>query len=294
MTIAVTGASGHLGRLVVESLLARGADAGAVVALARTTGKVADLAERGVVVREADYAEPGTLGAALAGVDVLVLVSGSEVGRRVEQHRNVVEAARAAGVSRVVYTSAPHATTSALVLAPEHKATEELLATSGLSTTVLRNNWYTENYVADVLRARETGEIVASTGAGRVASASRADFAEAAAVVALAAQRDGAHDGAVYELSGDVPWSYDELAAAAAEVLGRPVAFRAVSPEEHHALLVGAGLDEGTAGFVVALDGNIRDGLLGEATDDLARLLGRPTTPLVDGLRAAVASSVAA
>jgi NAD(P)H dehydrogenase (quinone) len=288
MTIAVTGTSGHLGRLVVESLLARGAAAADVVALARTTGAVVDLADRGVVVREADYGRPETLAAALAGVDVLVLVSGSEVGRRVEQHGNVVDAARAAGVSRVIYTSAPHATTSALVLAPEHKATEELLAASGLSTTVLRNNWYTENYAPDVLRARETGEIVASTGAGRVASASRADYAEAAAVVALAAQQDGAHDGAVYELTGDVAWSFDELAAAAADVVGRPVAFRGVTPEEHLAILAGAGLDEGTAGFVVALDGNIRDGLLGDATGDLAGLLGRPTTPLVDGLRAAV------
>ncbi len=189
-----------------------------------------------------------------------------------------------------MYTSAPHATTSALVLAPEHKATEELLAASGLATTVLRNNWYTENYFGDVLGARESGEIVASVGDGRVASASRADFAEAAAVVALAAREDAsAHAGAVYELSGDVAWTYDDLAAAAAEVLGRPVVYRRVSPDEHRSLLLGAGLDEGTAGFVVALDGNIRDGLLAEVTEDLRRLLGRPTTPLVDGLRAAVA-----
>ncbi|MBD5786959.1 SDR family oxidoreductase [Cellulosimicrobium terreum] len=288
MTIAVTGTSGQLGHLVVESLLGRGVAASDVVALARTTGKVADLAERGVVVREADYGRPETLGAALAGVDVLVLVSGSEVGRRVEQHGNVVEAARAAGVRRVVYTSAPHATTSTLVLAPEHKATEELLAASGLTTTILRNNWYTENYLPDVLRARETGEIVTSTGAGRVASATRADFAEAAAVVALAAATGGAHEDAVYELSGDVAWGFDELAAAATEVLGRPVVSRSVSPQEQQVLLVGAGLDEATAGFVGALDANIRDGLLGEATGELADLIGRPTTSLVAGLRAAV------
>ncbi|NEB06972.1 NAD(P)H-binding protein, partial [Streptomyces sp. SID13726] len=138
-------------------LLARGADPSQVVAAARTTAKVADLADRGVQVREADYARPETLAAALAGVDVLVLVSGSEVGQRVPQHRNVVEAAAAAGVSRVIYTSAPHATTSALVLAPEHKATEEILAAAGLATTILRNNWYTENYVGDVVGARESG-----------------------------------------------------------------------------------------------------------------------------------------
>ncbi|SMF39282.1 NAD(P)H dehydrogenase (quinone) [Cellulosimicrobium cellulans J34] len=289
-SVAVTGASGHLGRLVVESLLARGADPSRVVALARTTARAADLADRGVEVREADYARPDTLAPALAGVDVLVLVSGSEVGRRVEQHRNVVEAARAAGVARVVYTSAPRATTSALVLAPEHRATEELLAASGLATTVLRNNWYTENYVGDVLAARETGEIVSSAGDGRVASASRADYAEAAAVVALAAHEDAAaHAGAVYELGGDVAWTFDDLAAAAAEVLGRPVTYRRVSSDERRELLLAAGLDAGTAGFVVTMDGDIRDGLLAETTGDLRRLLGRPTTPLVDGLRAAVA-----
>jgi len=287
MTIAVTGTSGHLGRLVVESLLARGAAPADVVALARATDKVADLAERGVVVREADYDRPETLAPALDGVDVLVLVSGSAVGQRVRQHGAVIDAAKGGGVGRVVYTSAPHADTSPLILAPEHKATEELLAASGLSTTILRNGWYTENYVGDVQQARETGEIAHSTGDGRVASASRADYAEAAAVVALGA-RDGAHDGAVYELSGDVAWDLDELAAAAADLLGRPVTYRRLTPEEHREQLLAAGLDEGTAGFVVALDGNTRDGLLAETSGDLARLIGRPTTPLAEGLRRAL------
>lgn len=283
MTIAVTGTSGHLGRLVVQSLLARGAAPADVVALARSTTKVADLAEAGVVVREADYDRPETLVPALDGVDVLVLVSGSEVGQRVRQHGAVIDAARSAGTGRVIYTSAPHADTSPLVLAPEHKATEELLAASGLTTTILRNGWYTENYLPDVQRARETGEIANSAGDGRVASASRADYAEAAAVVALA--DDGAHDGAVYELSGDVAWDFDELARTVTELLGRPVTYRRLSSEEHRELLLAAGLDEPTAGFVVALDGNVRDGLLAETTGDLARLVGRPTTPLAEGLR---------
>ncbi|MFE5308239.1 SDR family oxidoreductase [Isoptericola sp. NPDC056605] len=288
MTIAVTGTSGHLGRLVVESLLARGAAPADVVALARSTAKVADLAGPdgpGVVVREADYDRPETLVPALDGVEVLVLVSGSEVGRRVPQHQAVIEAAKGAGVRRVVYTSAPHADTSPLILAPEHKATEELLAASGLATTVLRNGWYTENYLGDVQQARETGEIARSVGDGRVASASRADYAEAAAVVALDARRDGAHDGAVYELSGDVAWDFDELAAAATEIVGRPVTYRRLTADEHREQLLAAGLDEGTAGFVVALDGDTRAGLLAETSGDLARLIGRPTTPLLDGLR---------
>ncbi|MFD6134509.1 SDR family oxidoreductase [Isoptericola sp. NPDC060257] len=283
MTIAVTGTSGHLGRLVVESLLARGAAPADVVALARSTAKVADLAERGVVVREADYDRPETLAPALDGVEVLVLVSGSAVGQRIRQHGAVIDAAKGAGVRRVVYTSAPHADTSPLILAPEHKATEELLAASGLTTTVLRNGWYTENYLPDVERARETGEIVASVGDGRVASASRADYAEAAAVVALAT--DGAHDDAVHELTGDVAWDFDELARTVTEVLGRPVIYRSVEPEEHRAALLAAGLDEGTAGFLVALDADTRAGLLAETTGVLAGLIGRPTTPLADGLR---------
>lgn len=287
--IAVTGATGHLGRLVVTHLLDRGHAPDQVVAAVRTPARAADLAERGVQVREADYDRPETLAAALAGVDVLVLVSGSEVGRRVPQHQAVVDAARAAGVRHVVYTSAPGATTSALVLAPEHKATEELLAASGLDVTVLRNGWYTENYVGAVQQARETGEIVTSTGAGQVASASRTDYAEAAAVVALDADATpGARAGEVLELSGDVAWDFDQLAATAAEVLGRDVVRRDLSSEEHLAALTAAGLDAGTAGFVVALDGNIRDGLLDGTSGELKALLGRPTTPLAEGLRAAL------
>ncbi len=282
--IAVTGATGHLGRLVVESLLERGTPADQVAAAVRTPAKAADLAARGVLVREADYSRPETLAAAFEGVDTLLLVSSSEVGQRVPQHVAVIDAAKAAGVGRVVYTSAPQADTSTLVLAPDHKATEEYLAQSGLSTTVLRNNWYTENYLQAVQQAKDSGEILASVGDGKVASAPRSDFAEAAAVVLV----DDSHAGKVYELSGDVAWTHDELAAAAGEVLGREVSYHRVSPEEHAAVLAGFGLDEGTVGFVVALDGNIRDGELATVTSDLSTLLGRPTTGLVEALRAAL------
>jgi NAD(P)H dehydrogenase (quinone) len=208
----------------------------------------------------------------------------------VAQHANAIEAAKAAGVSRLVYTSAPRATDSALVLAPEHAETERLLAASGLPVTILRNNWYTENYVGQLDTAAATGELVGSAGEGRVASASRKDYAEAAAVALI----EPGHEGAVYELSGDVAWSFDELAATIGSLLGREVAYRSVSPEEHASILTGAGLDEGTAGFVVALDGNIRDGLLGEATPTLRELIGRPTTPLAEGLAAAREDDAAA
>ncbi|WP_435743001.1 SDR family oxidoreductase [Microbacterium sp. PMB16] len=279
MTILVTGATGNLGRLIIASLLERGVDPQSIVAGARDVAKAADL---GVRVAQLDYTEPATIAAALEGVDSLVLVSGSEVGQRVAQHQAVIEAAKAAGVSKFVYTSAPKATTSDLVLAPEHKATEELIAAAGLPAVILRNNWYTENYAADLSRAAETGVVAAGVGDGRVASASRKDFAEAVAVVLL---EDG-HVGETYELGGDVAWNYGELAAAISEVVGRPVRYEALTAEEQGAALESAGLDAGTVGFVVALDAGIRGGALADTDGTLARLIGRPTTPLVEGLRA--------
>jgi NAD(P)H dehydrogenase (quinone) len=280
MSLVITGATGHLGRLVVESLLARGTAASDIVATGRNTDKLADLAARGVAVAELDYTKPETVAAVVKPGDTLLLVSGSEVGQRSAQHATVIAAAKEAGVARIVYTSAPAATTSALVLAPEHKATEEALVASGVAFTILRNGWYTENYAGEVEKGRENGAIVASVGDGRVASASRKDYAEAAAVVLV---EDG-HEGRVYELSGDVAWNFDELATTISTLVGREVVYTRLTPEEHAELLASFGLDEGTVGFVVALDGNIRDGLLAVTTGDLARLIGRPTTPLAEGL----------
>ena len=284
MSTLITGASGHLGRLVVASLLERGIPAADIVAGARDTSSIADLAARGVVTRPLDYDAPESIAAALEGVDKVLLISASVPGQRTTQHQNVIDAVKAAGIQYLVYTSAPRATTSALVLAPEHKATEEAIAASGIPAVILRNGWYTENYAGQLAQAGETGELVASVGDGRVSSASRKDFAEAAAVVLT----EPGHLGAVYELSGDSAWDYTELAAAMSTVTGKDVAYRSVTPEEHAALLTAAGLDAGTVGFVVALDGNTRDGLIGETSGDLSRLIGRPTTPLVEGLRAAL------
>ena len=279
MTILVTGATGNLGRLVIESLLERGADPQSVIAGARDVTKAEDL---GVRVARVDYSDPASVRSALEGVDTVLLVSGSEVGQRVAQHKAVIDAAKDAGVAKLVYTSAPKATTSDLVLAPEHKATEELIAASGVPSVILRNNWYTENYAADLARAAETGVLASGAGAGRVASASRKDFAEAAAVVLL----DEGHLGQVYELGGDVAWNYDDLAGAIAEISGREVAYQPLTADEQLAGLRAAGLDEGTAGFVVALDAGIAAGALADTDGTLSRLIGRPTTPLVEGLRA--------
>lgn len=279
MTILVTGATGNLGRLVIASLLERGADPQSIIAGARDVAKAADL---GVQVAQLDYTEPTSVASALEGVDSVLLISGSEVGQRVAQHQAVIDAARSAGVTKFVYTSAPKASTSDLVLAPEHKATEELIAASGLPAVILRNNWYTENYAADLARAAESGVLAAGAGEGRVASASRKDFAEAAAVVLL----DDGHIGQVYELGGDVAWDYTELADAIAEVSGRDVTYQPLTADEQLAGLQAAGLDEGTAGFVVALDAGIAAGALAQTDGTLSRLIGRPTTPLVEGLRA--------
>ncbi|MEO7122957.1 MAG: NAD(P)H-binding protein [Lacisediminihabitans sp.] len=284
MSYVVTATTGHLGRLIVESLLARGVASQSIVATARNAAKLTDIGGAGVRTAVLDYTKPETVTAAIEPGDVLVLVSGSELGQRVEQHSAVITAAKDAGVARIVYTSAPAATTSDLVLAPEHKATEEFLVASGVPFTILRNGWYSENYLGEIDKARESGEIVASVGSGTVASASRADYAEAAA----AAMLDDSLAGQTIELTGDHAWSFDELASTIGTLLGRDVAFRNLTAEEHLEMLKGFGLDDGTAGFVVALDGNIRDGLLGGTEGELSRLIGHPTTPLAETLAAAL------
>jgi NAD(P)H dehydrogenase (quinone) len=247
---------------------------------ARTPDALADYAERGVDVVRLDYDDAATVAAAVKGVDSVLLVSSSEVGRRVDQHRAVVDAAAAEGVQHLVYTSAPRVDDTTLVLAPEHRATEELVRASGVPFTILRNNWYAENYAQSLATARETGAVVTSAGEGRVASAARADYAEAAAVVLT----EAGHQGQVYELAGDEAWTFDVLASAISEVLGRDVELQQVSSDDHVAILEGAGLDPGTAGFVTALDGNIRDGDLAFTDGTLSRLIGRPTTPLAVAL----------
>ena len=282
MSLIVTGASGHLGSLVVESLLERGVAPEQIVATGRRLDALALFAARGVRTAELDYSRPETIDAVLSAGDTVLLVSGSEVGQRAAQHQNVIDAAVRAGAARIVYTSAPHATTSELVLAPEHKATEEAILASGLPYTILRNNWYSENYADTIAQATATGFFIGSVGSGLVASASRKDYADAAAVALTSPDLAGS----IFELSGDTAWDYTELAAAISTVAGREVEYRDLSPEEQADALRGFGLDEGTIGFVVALDGNIRDGLLSETSGDLSRLIGRPTTPLVDGLRA--------
>jgi NAD(P)H dehydrogenase (quinone) len=281
MTVAVTGATGQLGRLVVSDLLEKQTPE-SIIAVVRDAGKAADMAARGVQVRVAPYQDTAALRAALAGVDKLLLISSSEVGQRSLQHRNVIDAAKSAGVRHVVYTSAPQATTSTLMLAPEHKATEEYLAASGIPFTIVRNNWYTENYAAALEMAEKTGVIVAAAGRGRVASASRADYAAGAVAVLLG---EG-HNGKTYEFAGAYAWNFDELAEAIGAVLGKQVTYKAVDAPTLAEMLKGNGVGEWLADFLAALDNDTAQNLLAQTSPDLSRLIGRPTTPLKDGLAA--------
>jgi NAD(P)H dehydrogenase (quinone) len=289
MTILVTAASGHLGRLTVHALLERGTDPATVVATARDTSRIADLAELGVRTVRADYDDAASLEAAFAGVDTLLLVSGSEVGQRVPQHTRAVKAAAAAGVGRVVYTSAPHADTADYLLAQEHRATEAVLAASGLPTTVLRNGWYLENYTENAAPALATGQVFGAAGEGRISAAARRDFAEAAAVALL----DDSLAGQALELGGDESFTMAEYAAALGEAAGREITYVDVPAEGYAASLAEHGVPTAMAEVLADTDQAISRGEMLEESGTLARLIGRPTTPLADAVRASVTASQA-
>lgn len=273
--IAVTGASGQLGRLVMEGLLAR-VPAENLVAAVRNPARVADLTARGVAVRTADYGKPETLDAALAGVDRLLLISSSEVGGRVPQHRNVIEAAKRAGVGLVAYTSILHADITPLGLGAEHRETEALLRAAGLPHVILRNGWYTENYLASLPGALQHGAFVGSAGDGRIASAARADYA-AAAVAVLTGE---GHAGKVYELAGDTAYTLAELAAEVSRWTGRQIGYTDLPQAEFRAVLVGAGLPGPVADLLADSDAGASRGGLFDDGRELSALIGRPTTPL--------------
>ena len=282
MSIVVTGATGHLGRLIVESLLRRGVPADGIVAVGRDVTKIADLGDRGVVVRHADYDDPDSLRSAFAGAEKLMFVSGSEAGRRVAQHRNVIAAARAAGVGLVVYTSIPKADTVGMRLADEHRVTEQEIIANGLPYVFLRNSWYLENYTAQLPSYLEHG-IAGAAGEGRVSAATRADFAEAAATVLTT---EG-HTNQVYELGG-APFTMAELAEEVSRHSGRQVNYTDLPQATYAEVLVGAGLPEPYAAVLADSDRGLARGELHVEGDDLEKLIGRPPTPLAEAIRAAL------
>lgn len=276
MTIAITGATGQLGRLAIAALKARGA---APIALARDPAKAADL---GVEVRAFDYttAEP----AALNGVDTLVLISSNDFNDRVGQHRKVIAAARAAGVKRILYTSILKGDASPMILAQDHIGTEAAIRDSGIPATILRNGWYTENYTGALGAALQHGAIIGAAGQGRVNSAARKDYAEAIAVTAL----DAAHAGKTYELAGDTAHSGADFAAAVAKAAGKPVAYVPMGQADYAQALVGFGLPEGFAQVLADCDARAGEGALADDSRTLSRLIGRPTTPIAETIAAAL------
>ncbi|HEX2774411.1 MAG TPA: SDR family oxidoreductase [Micromonosporaceae bacterium] len=282
MSIVVTGATGHLGRLIVESLLRRGVPANEILALGRDVAKAADLAERGVIVKPADYNNVDSLRAAFAGASKLMFVSGSEAGQRLPQHRNVLAAAKDAGVGLVVYTSIANADTSSLALAAEHKATEQEIGASGLPYVFLRNSWYMENYTGQLPTYLEYG-ILGAAGDGKVSAATRADFAEAAAAVLTA---DG-HTNQTYELGG-APFTMAEVAAEVSRQSGKQITYTDLPVEKYTEVLIGAGLPEPFAAMLADGDRGLAKGELYVEGNDLEKLIGRPPTSLADAVRAAL------
>ncbi len=283
--IVVTGATGQLGHLVIDQLLARGVPAAGIVAAVRSPAKAADLAARGVVVRAADYTRPQTLVPAFAGAERLLLISSSEVGQRLPQHRAVIAAAREARAGQLVYTSLLHADRSPLGLAAEHRETEAAIAAAGLPHVVLRNGWYTENYLASLPAARQHGAFIGAAGDGRIASATRADYAAAAAAVLT--QPIGTNR--VIELAGDNAYTLGELVAELNRQTGGSVRWQNLPQAEFAAALAGAGLPQAFADLLADSDAGAAEGALYDDGRALSALIGRPTTPLAEAMRAALA-----
>jgi NAD(P)H dehydrogenase (quinone) len=276
MPLLITGATGQLGRLVVEQLLAAGVPAGDIIATGRATDKIKDLADRGVQVRAADFDDPAAVRAAVAGADRVLLVSAMEPGGRVAQHRNVIDAAREAGVGLVAYTSIVNGGTATIALAADHQATEELLRHSGVPYVLLRNGWYHENYTARLPQFLAQGIVPGSAGDGRISAAARADYAAAAVRVLTT---DG-HDGQAYELGGDEPFTMAQLAAEITVQSGKEVRYLNLPEAEYAEVLAEHGVPEQLAGMVAETDAAVAHGALHTASGDLAALAGRPATTL--------------
>ncbi|TDW24020.1 SDR family oxidoreductase [Kribbella kalugense] len=281
MSIVVTAATGHLGGLVIDELLQR-VPADQVVAVARNAEKAAPLADRGVEIRVANYNDPDALAKAFGPGDTVLLISGLEPNR-LDQHKAVIAAAKDAGVARLAYTGALGGPEADFDLADDHRATEQAILDSGLTYTFLRNGWYNEVYTDQIAVQLEHG-VVGSAGDGRIASATRRDYAAAAAAVLTG---DG-HDKKAYELNGDANWSLAEYAAELSKQAGKDVAYNNVPAETHLQILLGAGVPEGFAPILVDVDNAIERGRLAGRGSDLSRLIGRPTTPITDSIAAAL------
>lgn len=273
--IVVTGATGQLGRLVIASLLKK-TPASNIIAAVRNVEKAKDMAALGVHVRHADYTQPATWDTALKDADKVLLISSSEVGQRLPQHRTVIDAAKRAGVKLLAYTSILHSETSPLELAVEHQATEAYIQASGVPSVLLRHGWYTENYTAGIPGALAQGAAYGCAGDGRIASATRADYAEAAAVVLTTDHQAGR----VYELAGDTAFTLTEFAAEISRQSGKTIGYVNLSEADYTNLLVKVGLPQGFAALLADSDTGASKGALFDDSHQLSKLIGRPTTPL--------------
>ncbi|MGF6270483.1 NAD(P)H dehydrogenase (quinone) [Lelliottia nimipressuralis] len=278
--IAITGATGQLGQHVINNLL-KTVPASEIVAIVRNPAKADALSQKGITVRQADYTDQAAFTTALSGVDKLLLISSSEVGQRATQHQNVINAAKAAGVKFIAYTSLLHADKSPLGLRDEHIATEKALAESGIPYALLRNGWYTENYLASAPPALEHGVFIGAAGDGKIAAATREDYAAAAAKVIA---EDG-HAGNVYELAGDTAWTLSELAAELSKQSGKPVTYQNLSQADFAAALKSVGLPAGLADMLADSDVGASKGGLFDDSRTLSKLIGRPTTPLAESIK---------
>lgn len=278
MTIGITGATGQLGRLVIDQLKTK-VPAGDVVALVRTPAKAAGL---GVAAREADYTKPETLAKALPGIDTLMLISSSEIGQREAQHRAIIDAARKAGVKHIVYTSILDADKSVVDLAAEHRATETMLKASGIPLTLLRNGWYTENFSASITGAVAGGTLYGSAGDGKISAAARADYA--AAIVAVLTGKG--HEGKTYELAGAGAFTLTDLAAEISRQSGKAVPYKNIPEADYAAALASHGVPAGFAKLIAGWDTATSKGALFTMSRDLSTLIGRPTTSLADSVKA--------
>ncbi len=279
--IALTGATGQLGQFVVAELLKTVAPSD-IIAIVRNPAKAEALAQQGVLVRQADYGDQAAVTQALAGVDQLLLISSSEVGQRAAQHRNVINAAKAAGVKFIAYTSLLHADTSPLGLHVEHVETEKMLADSAIPYALLRNGWYSENYLASAPAALAHGVFIGAAGDGKIASATRADYAAAAARVIS----EEGHAGKIYELAGDSAWTLSDLAALLSKASGKKVVYQNLSEADFAAALQGAGLPEVFANLLADSDIGASKGGLFDDSLTLSKLIGRPTTSIEESVNA--------
>ena len=279
MKIGITGATGQLGELVVEQLKSRTNSAN-LIALVRSPEKV-----QGIEARAFDYNEPTSMAKSLEGIEALLLISGNEIGQRARQHGNVINAAKEAGVKWIVYTSILRADSSTISLAAEHLQTEKLLQESGIPFTLLRNGWYTENYEGSIPGAVAAGALLGSAGTGKISSASRADFAEAAAVVLTS---EG-HEGKVYELAGDESFTLADLASEISKQTGKDISYQNLPEKEYSKALKSHGLPEMIADGIASWDVSASKGDLFSEDKTLSQLIGHPTTPMSESVKSVLA-----